>query len=71
MRGNKMSVTIIQQGHSHASCHVVITLAAKSLLNKLPESSEDIERLKLDKDELELLNQVISKFDAKKQKQQK
>ncbi|MEK6582223.1 MAG: hypothetical protein AABZ25_07540 [Nitrospirota bacterium] len=63
-----MKATLIQKGHSHASCVQAITLASKSLLNKIPTDPEEKKKLKLSEDELKLLKEVILKFGEQERK---
>ena len=65
-----MEAKLIQRGHSHASCHSAVTMAAKALLGKLPNSPDELKILTLEKDELDLLNKVIEKFGTKEEKKQ-
>lgn len=58
-----MKANLIQKGHSHASCCTAVTLAAKALLKKIPNTQTEMRKLQLDKEELELLEKVVSKFE--------
>jgi hypothetical protein len=57
-----MKRTLLQRGHSHASCKQAIALAAKALMNKFPDKDDDIDRLELTHEELALVREVIKKF---------
>ncbi len=57
-----METKILQFGHSHASCGVAIMLAAKAMLNKIPENSDRMRKLELSEQEMSLVKDVIEKF---------
>jgi hypothetical protein len=57
-----MRVETLQLEKSHASCVAVVTLASKALMDKLPASADEREKLELSDEEIKLLNKVIDKF---------